>query len=63
MASDILYKSKDYALADFCPCYMKDSNAKFDICDKTFYFSVATSLKNTNKKTERSRLTEHEKLT
>lgn len=62
MKSDILYKSKDYALAEFCPVHMKDTNDKFELCQETYYFSFAGSTCSTNRLKERMRLTQHEKI-
>jgi hypothetical protein len=60
MQSDILYTSKDYGLAEFCPVNMKDTNAKINqaMSSKTYYFSYAAGVKNKNKMKPRERLEE-----
>lgn len=65
MASDILYVSKDYALAEFCPVHMKDSNVLINsgISDKTYYFSYAAGVKDKHRMKARERLREPSKTT
>lgn len=46
MNTDTLYHSKDYALADFVPHNMKELNAKLEMCDETYYFSLAAGIRN-----------------
>lgn len=62
MGSNHLYRSKDYALAEFVPFHMKDTNDLLELCDKTYYFTIAASSSNTNRVKERMRFTEHEKI-
>ncbi len=63
MSSDILYVSKDFALAEFCPVHMKDSNVLVNsgISNKTYYFSYAAGVKDKNIMKARERLREPSK--
>lgn len=52
------YETLDYSIAEFCPIYMKETNAKLSVCDKTFYFSYATGIRQRNFMKKREMLTE-----
>jgi hypothetical protein len=44
-ACDFIYRTKDSGLLDLTPFKMKDINAKLKVYDHTYYFSLATGLR------------------
>lgn len=60
--SQFHYKSKDFALAEFVPYNMKDLNALFEVCDSTYYFSLAAAVPAKNKMKQREILSEPKRL-
>lgn len=64
MKSDILYESKDYAFAEFCPVHMKETNTKINssMNNNTYYFSYAAGIKNKNKMKARELLHEPKRI-
>ena len=64
MSSDILYQSKDFAFAEFCPVHMKETNSKINssMSSSTYYFSYAAGIKNKTKMKAREILSEPKRL-